>query len=129
MGQSMQVAMLGPEVGPVPRAANQASESPKAYSSSSGLPFLRVSFESPRACTPALFAARRLRSGDLDGPVVEDHQLSGAQSQRSVGMPLVIAELDLEYIGSQVLYHGADLSTVQTVVRKIFGRCHDVKYV
>ena len=69
-------------------------------------------FESSWAGTLALFAAHRLRSGDLDGPVVEDHKLFGAQSQGGVGMSLVVAELNLEHIGSKVLYHGADLPPV-----------------
>jgi hypothetical protein len=65
-------------------------------------------------------------SGDLDRPVME-HQLPGAQAQGGVGAPSVIGELDLEHIGSEVLYYRANLSPVQTLVRKIFGQCHNVE--
>src|SRR5215218_9423088 len=57
------------------------------------------------------------KSGDLDRAMMEDHQLSGTQSKGGVGAPIVIAELDLEHIGGEVLYHGADLPPVQTLLR------------
>ena len=73
--------------------------------------------------------ARRSKSCDLDWPVMEDHQLSCAQPQGGVGVPIIIAELDLEHIWSEILYHRADLPPVQTLVRKILDKCHHVEYV
>jgi hypothetical protein len=72
---------------------------------------------------------RRSKSGDLDRPVMKDHQLPGAQAQGSVDVPIVIAELDLENIWSEVLYHRANLPLVQTLVRKFLDQCHNVEYV
>jgi len=65
-------------------------------------------------------------SGDLDRTVMQDHQLSGTQAQGSVGVPVVIAELDLEHARSEAFYHGADLAPVQTLVREVFGKGYNI---
>src|SRR5215211_8833029 len=84
---------------------------------------------SPRGRVPPRWIDRHRPvegSGDLDRSVMQNHQLSGAQAQGSVGVPIVIAKLDLEHPGGEVLHYGANLPPVQTLIRKIVGQCHDI---
>jgi hypothetical protein len=81
--------------------------------------FARATRQASRLC------GRVLRV--LNGPVMEDHELIGAQRQRRVRSPLVIAELDFEDGRRQLLDDGANLTARQAAIWKILEERNDVE--